>query len=346
MSKSDAQYRRELELELERLTKELTDVRIQKSKQRLRIEQLQQEQNLLKDQLEDSSNSNDKELRTGLAHQITTLTQVVKQKKVEHHMVKQEWEKSQEEYHQLKRTVGLLQGANVVIAHQNLVMQNEDDASLDEDLTSMPPAASTQSKDFLHSMWGSMKSNPNQPQQQQQQQQSSSSQQQQGIQQSGHSFRTAFAEGLANEAAIQQTNHNSNNNYNNNYFNVNFESGYQTSFSKDFETMPEAGTTPASSTDRGDAFHFHEDEEAEAEAALEDDYDANDDGGTVITEHTKDSLQVYRKSKDESRRPRKSRETNGTGGGLGTYFENDRKKGSSYTTKMKGPDTTDRGAIE
>ena len=143
MSKSDAQYRRELELELERLTKELTDVRIQKSKQRLRIEQLQQEQNLLKDQLEDSSNSNDKELRTGLAHQLTTLTQVVKQKKVEHHMVKQEWEKSQEEYHQLKRTVGLLQGANVVIAHQNLVMQNEDDASLDEDLTSMPPAAST-----------------------------------------------------------------------------------------------------------------------------------------------------------------------------------------------------------
>ena len=112
--------------------------------------------------------------------------------------------------------------------------------------------------------------------------------------------------------------------------------------------MPEAGTTPASSTDRGDAFHFHEDEEAEAEAALEEDYDTNDDGGTVITEHTKDSLQVYRKSKDESRRPRKSRETttNATGGGLGTFFEKEKKKGSSYTTKMKGPDATDRGAIE
>jgi major membrane immunogen (membrane-anchored lipoprotein) len=318
MANSDAEYRRELEAELERLTKELTNVRVQKSKQRQRIEQLQVEQNQLKNQLEDSSNSNDKELRTGLAQQLNTLSQVVKQKKVEHSKVKQEWERSQEEYHQLKRTVGLLQGAPVNDLFDDAHFGSKDDDSLEDDLNNIPPAASTQSKDFLQSMWGSMKSNPNTSQ--------------------GNSFRAAFAEGLADEASASQAS---------NFFSANFDhaSGFQTSFSKEFETMPEAGNGGGAR----DAFLFHEDEEAEAEAALEnEDYDGNDDGGTVITEHTKDSLQVYRKNKDESRRPpREGGE--GRGGGLGTFFEKEKKKTSStsYTTKIKDPNgDNNRGAME
>lgn len=311
MASSDAEHRRELEAELERLTKELTNVRVQKSKQRQRIEQLQAEQNQLKNQLEDSATANDKELRTGLAQQLNTLSQVVNQKKVEHSKVKKEWERSQEEYHQLKRTVGLLQGTPVDDTFDANFGAKDDES--DDDLQNLRSRASTQSKDFLQSMWGSMKSDPNMNQ--------------------GSSFRAAFAEGLADEATASQAN---------NFFNANFDSatGFQTSFSKDFETMPEAGTG-------GAAFSFHEDEEAEAEAALDEDYDGNDDGGTVITEHTKDSLQVYRTTKKESRR--KEGGGGGGGGGLGTFFEKEKKKTSStsYTTKIKDPKgDNNRGAME
>ena len=93
---SDAQYRKELELELERLTKELADVRVEKAQQRQRIENLQLEQTQLKDQL-GTKTAGDKELRTDLAQQLHTLHQVVRQKKGEHSKVKQEWERSQEQ---------------------------------------------------------------------------------------------------------------------------------------------------------------------------------------------------------------------------------------------------------
>mmetsp|Transcript_3778 Transcript_3778/g.5934 ORF Transcript_3778/g.5934 Transcript_3778/m.5934 type:complete len:222 (-) Transcript_3778:108-773(-) len=124
---SDAQYRRELELELERLTKELADVRVEKAQQRQRIEQLQHEQIQLKDQLSHKT-AGDKELRTDLADQLHTLHQVVRQKKQEHSKVRQEWERSQEQYNQLKQTVGLLQGSAV----STLIQKEEDDASLQE----------------------------------------------------------------------------------------------------------------------------------------------------------------------------------------------------------------------
>ena len=108
-------------------------------------------------------------------------------------------------------------------------------------------------------------------------------------------------------------------------------------------------------------FHQDEDEEAEAEAALLDDgeCDGIDDGGTVITEHTKDSLQVYRKSKDESMRTmgnstsRRSNRSNGTGsnsGGLGNFFDKEKARGSNgsmtYTSKIKGGDDIDKADIE
>lgn len=124
---SDAQYRRELELELERLTKELADVRVEKAQQRQRIEQLQHEQIQLKDQLSHKT-AGDKELRTDLADQLHTLHQVVRQKKQEHSKVRQEWERSQEQYNQLKQTVGLLQGSAV----STLIQKEEDDESLQE----------------------------------------------------------------------------------------------------------------------------------------------------------------------------------------------------------------------
>jgi len=109
---SDAKYRNELELELERLTRELADVRVEKAQQRQRIEHLQFEQVQLKDQLTHKK-TGDKELRTDLADQLHTLHQVVRQKKQEHSKVRQEWERSQEQYNQLKQTVGLLQGSAI-----------------------------------------------------------------------------------------------------------------------------------------------------------------------------------------------------------------------------------------
>mmetsp|Transcript_6825 Transcript_6825/g.9961 ORF Transcript_6825/g.9961 Transcript_6825/m.9961 type:complete len:217 (+) Transcript_6825:46-696(+) len=130
---SDAQYRRELELELERLTKELADVRVEKAQQRQRIEQLQHEQIQLKDQLSHKT-AGDKELRTDLADQLHTLHQVVRQKKQEHSKVRQEWERSQEQYNQLKQTVGLLQGSAV----STLIQKEDGDASFqvgDDDIT-------------------------------------------------------------------------------------------------------------------------------------------------------------------------------------------------------------------
>lgn len=331
MSKLDTlESRRELELELERLTQELTNVRVLKSKQRQRIEQLQQEQLKLKDQLDDNDDddaqdniSNNEQQRSGLKQQLTSLTQVVKQKKVEHWKVKQEWERSQEEYHQLKRTVGLLQrtnGDDGEYDETSDASNRHDDDSLEDDLNNIPPAASTQSKDFLQSMWGSMKSNPQ------------------------TSFRSTFAEGLADEAASP------------NFFNASFDpTPFHASFSKEFETMPD------SPLESQDAFLFHQDEEAEAEAALLDDgeCDGIDDGGTVITEHTKDSLQVYRKSKDESMRTmgnstsRRSNRSNGTGsnsGGLGNFFDKEKARGSNgsmtYTSKIKGGDDIDKADIE
>mmetsp|Transcript_28054 Transcript_28054/g.46453 ORF Transcript_28054/g.46453 Transcript_28054/m.46453 type:complete len:328 (+) Transcript_28054:214-1197(+) len=138
---SDAQYRRDLELELERLTKELADVRVEKAQQRQRIENLQLEQTQLKDQLGNKT-AGDKELRTDLAQQLHTLHQVVRQKKGEHCKVKQEWERSQEQYTQLKQTVGLLQGSSILDENS---LQGDD---LDQQ--------TTQSKDAVQSMMGSM----------------------------------------------------------------------------------------------------------------------------------------------------------------------------------------------
>ena len=119
---SDAAYRRELELELERLARELADVRIEKAQQRQRIEQLQVEQYQLQDQL-GKKTAGDKELRTDLAQQLHTLHQVVRQKKSEHGKVKQEWERSQEQYNHLRQTVGVLQGNAV----SSLIQDDEDD---------------------------------------------------------------------------------------------------------------------------------------------------------------------------------------------------------------------------
>jgi len=78
-----------------------------------------------------------------------------------------------------------------------------------------------------------------------------------------------------------------------------------------------------------DAFLFHqdEDEEAEAVAALlhDGEYDGIDESEIFITEHTKDSLQVDRRSKEEAMRiicnstSRRSYRRNGTassGGGF------------------------------
>jgi hypothetical protein len=139
---SDAQYRRELELELERLTKELADVRVEKAQQRQRIENLQLEQTQLKDQL-GTKTSGDKELRTDLAQQLHTLHQVVREKKTEHSKVKQEWERSQEQYTQLKQTVGLLQGSSVLDGETSLPGDDLDNQA-------------AQSKDSVQSMMGSM----------------------------------------------------------------------------------------------------------------------------------------------------------------------------------------------
>jgi hypothetical protein len=119
---SDAAYRHELELELERLARELADVRVEKAQQRQRIEQLQLEQCQLQDQLGQKT-AGDKELRTDLAQQLHTLHQVVKQKKSEHGKVKQEWERSQEQYNHLRQTVGVLQGGAV----SSLLQDDEDD---------------------------------------------------------------------------------------------------------------------------------------------------------------------------------------------------------------------------
>jgi hypothetical protein len=138
---SDAQYRRELELELERLTKELADVRVEKAQQRQRIDNLQVEQTQLKDQL-GAKMSGGKELRTDLTQQLHTLHQVVRQKKTEHSKVKQDWERSQEQYTQLKQTVGLFQGSSVL----------DGDSLQGDDLDNQ----TVQSKDAVQSMMGSM----------------------------------------------------------------------------------------------------------------------------------------------------------------------------------------------
>lgn len=133
---SDAAYRRELELELERLARELADVRMEKAQQRQRIEQLQQEQCQLQDQLGQKT-AGDKELRTDLAQQLQTLHQVVRQKKSEHSKVKQEWERSKEQYDHLRQTVDLFPS----------VKQDEDDDDME--------ANEARSRDVLKSLMDS-----------------------------------------------------------------------------------------------------------------------------------------------------------------------------------------------
>jgi hypothetical protein len=133
---SDAAYRRELELELERLARELADVRMEKAQQRQRIEQLQQEQSQLQDQLGQKT-AGDKELRTDLAQQLQTLHQVVRQKKTEHSKVKQEWERSKEQYDHLRQTVDLFPS----------IKQDEDDDDME--------ANEARSRDVLKSLMDS-----------------------------------------------------------------------------------------------------------------------------------------------------------------------------------------------
>lgn len=143
---ADAEYRRELELELERLTRELADVRVEKAQQRQRIEQLQLEQSQLQDQLGQKT-AGDKEMRTDLAQKLHTLHQVVRQKKSEHSKVKREWERSQEQYNHLKQTVGVLQGSAVT------ALIHDDDNSLQGDDLESKEA---QSRDVVQSLMGSM----------------------------------------------------------------------------------------------------------------------------------------------------------------------------------------------
>ena len=142
----DADYRRELELELERLTRELADVRVEKAQQRQRIEQLQLEQSQLQDQLGQKT-AGDKEMRTDLAQKLHTLHQVVRQKKSEHSKVKREWERSQEQYNHLKQTVGVLQGTAV-----SSLIQDDDNSLQGDDLE----AKEAQSRDVVQSLMGSM----------------------------------------------------------------------------------------------------------------------------------------------------------------------------------------------
>jgi chromosome segregation ATPase len=143
---ADAEYRRELELELERLTRELADVRVEKAQQRQRIEQLQLEQSQLQDQLGQKT-AGDKEMRTELAQKLHTLHQVVRQKKSEHSKVKREWERSQEQYNHLKQTVGVLQGSAV-----SSLIQDDDNSLQGDDLDSK----AAQSHDVVQSLMGSM----------------------------------------------------------------------------------------------------------------------------------------------------------------------------------------------
>mmetsp|Transcript_15191 Transcript_15191/g.25743 ORF Transcript_15191/g.25743 Transcript_15191/m.25743 type:complete len:267 (-) Transcript_15191:1069-1869(-) len=143
---ADAAYRRELELELERLTKELADVRVEKAQQRQRIEQLQLEQSQLKDQL---VSGGQKEKRNDLAQQLQSLHTVVKQKKQEHAQVKREWERSQEQFQQMKDTLGLLHENAGVAGKAGLLQTTEE-----EDMDTIPQGST--SREFLQGMWGSM----------------------------------------------------------------------------------------------------------------------------------------------------------------------------------------------
>ena len=140
---SDAAYRRELELELERLARELADVRVEKAQQQQRIEQLQLEQSQLQDQLGQRT-AGDKELRTDLAQQLHSLHQAVRDKKTEHGKVKREWERSQEKYNHLRQTVGALQG------HAISSLINDDDDDGDDDLE----GKELYSRDVLKSLTG------------------------------------------------------------------------------------------------------------------------------------------------------------------------------------------------
>lgn len=140
---ADAAYRRELELELERLTKELADVRVEKAQQRQRIDLLQLEQTQLKEQLV-SGGKNEK--RTDLALQLQTLHSVVKQKKQEHAQVKREWERSEEQFQQMRETVKSLQENAGGTPTGRAVLQTTEE----EEMECIPQGPGT--RDFLQ-MW-------------------------------------------------------------------------------------------------------------------------------------------------------------------------------------------------
>jgi hypothetical protein len=124
----DADYRRELELELERLTRELADVRVEKAQQRHRIEKLQSEQTQLQEQL-GMQTVGDKELKSDLSQKLHSLHQVVRDKKSEHSKIIQEWERSKQQYESLKQSLGVLQGNAVTsLMLDNPFSQGDDTA--------------------------------------------------------------------------------------------------------------------------------------------------------------------------------------------------------------------------
>ena len=253
---ADAEYRHELELELERLTKELAHVRVEKAQQRQRIEHLQLEQTQLQDQLMgqnktdtngDNNNKNNKELRTDLAQHLHSLHQVVRQKKSEHVKVKQEWERSQEQCNHLKQTVGVvLQGATTVASFStDDDDDDDDDSSLQGDDLDNRQA---QSRDIVQNLMGS--------------------------------FLVENSSLMSNLAE-------------------------ETHFHHHHVTTTAAAAAVASRLE---------------EASL---CDSAFDNDTVITEHTKDSLHLYRnKQMKRSRRTTAARQAapEGGGGGLSKFF--------------------------
>lgn len=111
---------------MERLTRELAQVRVEKAGQRKRIDQLQVESSQL--QRGDGG---------------TTSGTTLQQKKEERDRIRAQYSKSQEQYQQLKQGIGLLGGE---------AGDDSSDGSLQDDLNGMP----AESKDFLQSLWGSM----------------------------------------------------------------------------------------------------------------------------------------------------------------------------------------------
>lgn len=129
----EEEYRRLLEEELERLTQELEEIRLEKSKQRQRVQLLQKEQLQLSHQVSDEQDH--QQLKSSLLQQMNSLQQVVQTKSKEHAKVQQEWERSQEQYLQLNRTVGLLQGSSALTG----LLQEEEKEGEDDSSSPDPP---------------------------------------------------------------------------------------------------------------------------------------------------------------------------------------------------------------